>query len=42
MPEARRTDLTLEDAELIAEGVDLDLEGGIGLQANEEEVDQGG
>jgi hypothetical protein len=39
--EARSTDLALEDAELMAEGEDLDLEGGIALQANEKEVDQG-
>jgi hypothetical protein len=39
--EARPTDLALEDAELVAEGEDLDLEDGIALHANQKEVDQG-
>ena len=39
--EAGSTDLTFEDAELVAEGEHLDLERGVGLPAEDQEVEQG-
>jgi len=41
VPEARPTDVALEDADLMAEGENLDLEGGLAPLAKEEELDQG-
>jgi hypothetical protein len=39
--EAGSTDLAFEDTELVAKGEDLDLEGGFGLPAEDEEFEQG-
>ena len=38
--ETRPTDLALEDAELVAEGENFDLERGLGLPAEDNEVEQ--
>ena len=39
-PEARPMDLAFEDAELVAEGENLDLKCGFGLPAEDKEIEQ--